>query len=293
MLVPTGGLLLPPPPGGLPNLPPPPVGMHGGLPPSVSLDPAGANAGLFMATGLLPMVAGGLPGMPSAMQPPPPPRPHETFRPGDWNCPGCGSHNFATRMECRRCKMPKPSVGSTGSGDQASKMLEGPGSSVTAKNDDAKKTSRWPIFVGNISFDTREEEVADIFRGCEGLITFQLAMNTDGSGSRGYGFAEFETCELAQEAMRKKDGTEVRGRSLRLRWGQSAPSVPEKDSKEEAPPPTFLEPGGPDKVLIAFKQFDGTSDEEKQRKAYAAVLGPRASHMRFMMKQTGCLVLPG
>ena len=29
-------------------------------------------------------------------------------RPGDWDCPECGDHQFATRTECRKCGTPKP-----------------------------------------------------------------------------------------------------------------------------------------------------------------------------------------
>lgn len=31
----------------------------------------------------------------------------QTTRPGDWNCPSCGDHNFASRMECRQCNTAK------------------------------------------------------------------------------------------------------------------------------------------------------------------------------------------
>ena len=30
------------------------------------------------------------------------------FRPGDWNCPGCSNHNFASRTTCKQCSMPAP-----------------------------------------------------------------------------------------------------------------------------------------------------------------------------------------
>eukprot|EP00752_Nemacystus_decipiens_P017892 g16041.t1 len=29
-------------------------------------------------------------------------------RPGDWDCPNCGNHCFASRVECNRCQTPKP-----------------------------------------------------------------------------------------------------------------------------------------------------------------------------------------
>ncbi|KAK3812026.1 MAG: hypothetical protein J3Q66DRAFT_50846 [Benniella sp.] len=30
------------------------------------------------------------------------------FRPGDWTCPSCNSHNFASRFQCMRCGLSKP-----------------------------------------------------------------------------------------------------------------------------------------------------------------------------------------
>ncbi|KAI1290503.1 hypothetical protein EDD11_009218 [Mortierella claussenii] len=31
-----------------------------------------------------------------------------SFRPGDWSCPSCNSHNFASRFQCMRCGLAKP-----------------------------------------------------------------------------------------------------------------------------------------------------------------------------------------
>ena len=31
-----------------------------------------------------------------------------TIRPGDWNCPYCQNHNFASRAVCKQCREPKP-----------------------------------------------------------------------------------------------------------------------------------------------------------------------------------------
>ncbi|KAI9316052.1 hypothetical protein BX666DRAFT_1954379 [Dichotomocladium elegans] len=44
--------------------------------------------------------------------------PHSTgasapFRPGDWYCPSCNSHNFASRFQCLKCATPKPHGGQT------------------------------------------------------------------------------------------------------------------------------------------------------------------------------------
>jgi hypothetical protein len=32
-------------------------------------------------------------------------------RPGDWMCPSCGNHNFASRTQCYRCQLPRRSGG--------------------------------------------------------------------------------------------------------------------------------------------------------------------------------------
>ena len=62
-------------------------------------------------------------------------------RPGDWTCPNCHAHNFASRSVCFKCKNPKvggsggggPSFGSGASGDLGSKAPE-PASGPTAGN---------------------------------------------------------------------------------------------------------------------------------------------------------------
>lgn len=35
----------------------------------------------------------------------------EDAKPGDWMCPGCSNHNFARRTTCNKCSAPKPGVG--------------------------------------------------------------------------------------------------------------------------------------------------------------------------------------
>ncbi|CAE8627255.1 unnamed protein product, partial [Polarella glacialis] len=85
----------------------------------------------------------------------------------------------------------------------------------------------WPVFVGNIAFDTTEQEVGDLFGAIEGMVYWKLSMQASGGGSRGFGFAEFKSPEAALEAIKKVDGADIRGRKLRLRWGESASTTPE------------------------------------------------------------------
>lgn len=107
-------------------------------------------------------------------------------------------------------------------------------SAVTPRGPPPRKQV-WPIFVGNVSFDTPEDEVAEIFRPLPGLRSFRLASLPNQGGSRGFGFAEFDDPSAALDAVRVADGAEVRGRKLRLRWGESAPTTPEVDEFHRDP----------------------------------------------------------
>jgi RNA recognition motif-containing protein len=180
----------------------------------------------------------------------------------------------------------------------------------------------WPIFVGNIAFETREEDVIEIFQSTPGLKSFRLASLPNDGGSRGFGFAEFDDPSAALKAIQVHDGAEIQGRRLRLRWGESAPTTPEVDEfhrsaeryktrpcfeafrgtkcprgfdcpyahsdaemrhpGEGAPmksprsttlPVVELGTSESVKVAVPFASFPGSTDEERQRAAYNAVLG--------------------
>jgi hypothetical protein len=85
-------------------------GAAGGMPPGY-----GAAAGGMVMPGApygMPGYPTGMPGapyggMPMQMQPMSGAG-GSNFRPGDWNCPGCSSHNYASRADCFRCHIPKP-----------------------------------------------------------------------------------------------------------------------------------------------------------------------------------------
>lgn len=64
-----------------------------------------------------------------------------TMKPGDWNCPGCGDHQFGRNDVCRKCGTPKPAnvesaVGNIRPGDWA---CEGCGDHQFARNAACRK----------------------------------------------------------------------------------------------------------------------------------------------------------
>eukprot|EP00490_Sorites_sp_Unknown_P012489 CAMPEP_0114694160 /NCGR_PEP_ID=MMETSP0191-20121206/69858_1 /TAXON_ID=126664 /ORGANISM="Sorites sp." /LENGTH=416 /DNA_ID=CAMNT_0001988681 /DNA_START=23 /DNA_END=1271 /DNA_ORIENTATION=+ len=110
----------------------------------------------------------------------------------------------------------------------------GPDKAIEKRKEPPRRKDVWPVFVGNISFDTTEEEVRELFGEIDGMVSWRLSVQKDGV-SRGFGFAEFKTPEGALEAIKKVDGIEIKSRKLRLRWGENAPTTPEVDEFHRAP----------------------------------------------------------
>ncbi|KAI8050373.1 hypothetical protein BDF22DRAFT_150134 [Syncephalis plumigaleata] len=83
----------PPPP--LPPLPPPPPSTAHGM-------DGYRGASSYSSYGHYPSYGANLPSNTATVSG------GAAFRPGDWYCPGCNSHNFASRLQCMRCQMTRP-----------------------------------------------------------------------------------------------------------------------------------------------------------------------------------------
>jgi RNA recognition motif-containing protein len=72
------------------------------------------------------------------------------------------------------------------------------------------------IYVGNLSFDTTEEDLRTAF-GAHGTITSVAIIKDKFSGeSRGFGFVEMANSAEAKKAIDALGGTELNGRSLNV-----------------------------------------------------------------------------
>jgi RNA recognition motif-containing protein len=70
------------------------------------------------------------------------------------------------------------------------------------------------VFVGNLSFKTKEAELADEFSTAGKVITANII--TRGYRSLGYGFVEFETNEDAQNALNTLNKKNINGREINV-----------------------------------------------------------------------------
>src|SRR5262245_50744005 len=70
------------------------------------------------------------------------------------------------------------------------------------------------VFVGNLSFNTTENELQDAFAAHGNVIEAKLMTDRDTGRARGFGFVTMSTPEEAQRAITALNGASIDGRSL-------------------------------------------------------------------------------
>jgi RNA recognition motif-containing protein len=84
------------------------------------------------------------------------------------------------------------------------------------------------LFIGGLPFNTSTEELRALFNQVEGVDNVTVVTDRDTGRSRGFGFAEMATAEAANEAIRKFNGYQLDGRTLKVE--ASKPSAPRSNS---------------------------------------------------------------
>ena len=70
------------------------------------------------------------------------------------------------------------------------------------------------LFVGNLSFNTTENDLQDLFAAHGTVISVDLIMDKFSGKSRGFAFVTMETKEGAQAAIQALNGKDLNGRDL-------------------------------------------------------------------------------
>jgi cold-inducible RNA-binding protein len=79
------------------------------------------------------------------------------------------------------------------------------------------------VFVGNLSFRTTEQQLAETL-GAAGQVTHvHIGTDRETGRPRGFAFVEFASAGEAAEAIRRFDGQEVDGRKLRVNEAHERP----------------------------------------------------------------------
>lgn len=72
------------------------------------------------------------------------------------------------------------------------------------------------LFVGNMSFQTTESELRDLFAPFGQVTRVHMAMDRETGRARGFAFVEMPNDEEAAKAMAGLDGKELGGRNLKV-----------------------------------------------------------------------------
>jgi RNA recognition motif-containing protein len=72
------------------------------------------------------------------------------------------------------------------------------------------------LFVGNLAYSVTDGELQELFAQAGSCESASVVMDRDTGQSRGFGFVLMATPEDAERAKRQLDGTDLKGRRLRI-----------------------------------------------------------------------------
>lgn len=79
------------------------------------------------------------------------------------------------------------------------------------------------IYVGNLSFNTTESELRDVFSEFGEVSETTLITDRDTGRPRGFGFVEMRNDQEAREAIAALDGKDVGGRTIKVNEARPKP----------------------------------------------------------------------
>src|SRR3990167_9471528 len=77
------------------------------------------------------------------------------------------------------------------------------------------------LFIGGLSFSTSSERLREVFAQAGGVESATVVMEQETGRSRGFGFVEMTTAEDADAAVKKFNGQEMDGRTLKVEIAKS------------------------------------------------------------------------
>tara|TARA_B100000686_G_C16683321_1_gene913228 strand:- start:601 stop:855 length:255 start_codon:yes stop_codon:yes gene_type:complete len=79
------------------------------------------------------------------------------------------------------------------------------------------------IYIGNISYQTTEDEVSTLFGEHGAVDSVHLISDRETGRSKGFGFVEMPNDEEAKKAIEAVDGSEFGGRQLKVNEARPRP----------------------------------------------------------------------
>jgi cold-inducible RNA-binding protein len=79
------------------------------------------------------------------------------------------------------------------------------------------------IFVGNLNFNTGEDELRQLFEGYGQVDRVSIMTDRETGRSRGFGFVEMTNAEEAERAIAALNGSQMGGRTLNVNEARPKP----------------------------------------------------------------------
>jgi RNA recognition motif-containing protein len=114
------------------------------------------------------------------------------------------------------------------------------------------------IFVGNLAFNVKENDLKKVFQRFGNVATAEIVMNKKGHKSRGFAFVEMLDEQEAQNAITALDGKDFMGRNINVSPALSTTEI-NRENKVQSNSPKIKEQRGfrvtkPFKKTNAYKQ---------------------------------------
>jgi RNA recognition motif-containing protein len=77
------------------------------------------------------------------------------------------------------------------------------------------------LYVGNLAWTVTDQDLHDVFSEAGQVDSSQVIMDRATNRSRGFGFVEMANDEAADNAIKKLNGREVKGRPIRVNEAQA------------------------------------------------------------------------
>ena len=110
------------------------------------------------------------------------------------------------------------------------------------------------VFVGNLSFQTTEEELRQLFSESGEIVSVSMPTDRMSGRPRGFAFIEFTSDEAAAAAIQKFNDHELGGRNLRVNEATERPARPPGGGFGTDRPRNFSRPKGSRRNLRARKR---------------------------------------
>lgn len=83
-------------------------------------------------------------------------------------------------------------------------------------------STKHDCFVGNLSYNTTEDNLREVFKRVGEVIGIRICTDRETGRPKGYAFIEYADAATALSAIRNLDGTDFHGRKLRVSYSNNS-----------------------------------------------------------------------